>query len=154
MAINAQAKAAEISPNNIPLHYARLYLADGYSPIPVKSRGKEPVDREWQNLRLTETELLSRFPPMNNVSVLLGDASSGMVDIDLDNDNALKLAPHFLPDTDFKFGRASKPESHWVYRVPHSGTSTRLKTNTTVIEVRANGGHPRFPDRSTKIPVS
>lgn len=59
--------------NNISLHYARLYFAAGYCPIPVKPRSKRPVDNEWQNLRLSESELTHHFRPTNNVSVVLGD---------------------------------------------------------------------------------
>ncbi|MEH2564092.1 phage/plasmid primase, P4 family [Bradyrhizobium sp. AZCC 2289] len=144
MTITANTTTAETL--NIPLHYARLYLAAGYCPIPVKSRDKEPVDKAWQKLRLTEPELPCRFRRDHNVSVLLGEPSSGIVDIDLDDPDAVKLAPYFLPETEFVFGRASKPRSHFVYQVPSPGNIRKCAAGKkNIIEVRATGGHTVFP---------
>lgn len=131
--------------DNKPLHYAQLYLAAGYSPIPVKPKDKEPVDKAWQNLRLTEEDLPSRFSRNNNVSVLLGEPSSGLVDVDLDNANALKLATYFLPETDFIFGRRSKPDSHRVYQVSATAKTRQFKAREMIVEVRDTGGHTVFP---------
>src|SRR5262249_45463521 len=36
---------------------------------------------------------------------------------DLDSEYGRRLAPRFLPATDMKYGRASKPASHWMWRV-------------------------------------
>jgi putative DNA primase/helicase len=134
-----------ITPLNVPLHYAKLYFAAGYCPIPVKPKSKEPVDNGWQNLRLSEEQLPNCFTPLNNVGISFGEPSSGLVDIDLDNANALQLASYFLPETDFVFGRASKPASHRVYRVPAPGRVRQLKAGGMIVEVRGTGGQTVCP---------
>jgi len=60
--------------DNTCLYYAAKYLKAGYCPIPLKPRTKEPVDKEWEKLRLNEAELEYNFSPTNNVGVTLGDA--------------------------------------------------------------------------------
>jgi putative DNA primase/helicase len=132
--------------NSTSLYYATKYLEAGYCPIPLKPRTKEPVDKEWEKRRLTENELQYHFSPLNNVGIALGDASSGLVDVDLDNDNALKLAHWFLPETGCHFGRESKRDSHRVYRVPCPGRTKQFRTKTgMIVEYRATGGQTVFP---------
>lgn len=63
-----------------------------------------------------DRELIGDFQP-NGVGVLLGTRSGGLIDIDLDNPVAVALAHFFLPPTRV-FGRASNPDSHWVYLCP------------------------------------
>jgi putative DNA primase/helicase len=133
------------SAHNASLQYAGMYLAAGYCPIPVKPRSKMPCDAGWQKLRLTEEQLPDHFLPSTNVGVVLGEPSSGVVDVDLDNANALKLAPYFLPKTDFIFGRPSKPASHWIYRTQNPGRIKKLAARETIVEVRGTGGQTVFP---------
>jgi putative DNA primase/helicase len=133
------------SAHNASLQYARVYLAAGYCPIPVKPRSKMPCDAGWQKLRLTEEQLPHHFLPSMNVGIVLGEPSSGLVDVDLDNANALKLAPYFLPKTDFIFGRPSKPGSHWIYETQNPGRIKKLAARETVVEVRGTGGQTVFP---------
>ena len=133
------------SGDNFSLHAARAYLAAGYSPIPIRPRSKKPFSDEWQNIRLTRDELAANFLPDTNVGIILGEPSGGLVDVDLDTANALKLAPHFLPPTHFKFGRKSSPDSHWIYRTQNPGRCKKLRTHETIVEVRATGGQTVFP---------
>ena len=133
------------SDDDSSLRFAKSYLDAGYSPIPIKPRSKIPCDSGWQNLRLIEDQLAESFWPGTNVGVLLGEPSCGLVDVDLDNANALKLAPCFLPPTDFKFGRQSKPMSHWIYRTQNPGNCKKLTAHETIVEVRATGGQTVFP---------
>lgn len=95
----------------------------GYSPIPVQFRSKKPYNPEdpdgkgWPGLRITAAnapQYFDRTP--SNIGVLLGD-EQGSADVDLDCQEAILLAKHFLPDTGIKFGRSSKRASHWFYRV-------------------------------------
>jgi putative DNA primase/helicase len=135
----------DIFSDNFSLYFAKLYLNAGYNPTPIKPRSKKPFYDEWQNIRLTRDELAANFLPGTNVGVVLGDPSGGLVDVDLDNANAVKLAPYFLPPTDFKFGRQSKPASHWIYQTQNPGRCKKLRTHETIVEVRANGGQTVFP---------
>src|SRR4051812_42358167 len=98
------------------LDVALAYLGLGWSPIPVHPKSKKPVSKEWPSLRLTASSATELFQqPDLNVGVLLGEPSDGLVDIDLDCPEAVRLARHFLPAT-VCFGRASKVSSHWLYR--------------------------------------
>src|SRR5207245_597959 len=69
----------------------------------------------------------------------------GLVDIDIDKTTALRFAPWFLPKTSCVFGRASKPRSHWVYRVPESGRHKPFQCNGMVLEVRGDKHYTVFP---------
>lgn len=131
--------------DNRPLHFAMTYLAGGLSPIPLKAKSKEPIDRDWRNLRLNSEELPKRFKPDQNIGIILGDASSGIVDVDLDDEYAIQLGPHILPRTDCIFGRPSSPNSHWIFRATEPGTIKQWLTDHMIVEVRANGGHTVFP---------
>ena len=113
--------------------------------IPVKNRSKIPLWHNWPDKAVG----LSWFKdnPGHNVGVLLGDASGGIVDIDLDDHLAVRLAPSFLPKTEMRFGRISNPESHWIYRVSRSGETKRFShgNHGTIAEYRSNGSQTVFP---------
>jgi len=81
------------------------------------------------------------------VGILLGDASNGIVDIDLDCLEAITLSHYLLPPTDMVFGRDSKPASHWIYRVPNAGKTEKFldPDGGTLVELRSNGCYTVFP---------
>ena len=95
--------------------YFSFYNQNNFTLVPIKRRGKAPEISSWQNRRPRDFNP-AEFDDEANVGVVLGDASGGLVDIDLDCKEALILAPLFLPATGFRFGRKSKPESHHFYR--------------------------------------
>src|SRR5262249_53869667 len=77
-----------------------------------------------------------------NLGVITGDRSGCLADVDIDILEALTVAPFYLPSTEMRHGRASKPVSHWWYRLASTGGgSVRLKApdGATIIELRANG---------------
>lgn len=122
---------------------AQDYVLRGWVPVPVPHRRKAPGRAGWQNrtLESAKASLEQDFPAdyAGNVGVLLGAPSNWLVDVDLDHEHALVLAPAFLPPT-VKFGRASKPRSHWLYRCVGAVTSKRDK-----VEIRSTGGQTVFP---------
>ena len=61
-----------------------------------------------------------------NIGILMGKPSGGLVDIDIDNTDALRFADRFLPKTNCVFGRQSKPRSHRIYKVCDAGREKRL----------------------------
>jgi len=82
-----------------------------------------------------------------NVGIVLGDAS-GVVDVDIDDDEALRLADHFLPKTAMVFGRKSRPRSHSIYKVIDAGALEKFRcpdTLAVIVEVRGNGHQTVFP---------
>jgi hypothetical protein len=104
-----QAETAKIT----PLEIARGYLQRGWQPLPIPHRSKNPNLPGWQKLKLIEADLPKHFNgKAQNIGVLL---HGGLVDIDLDSPEAIKLADFFLPNTEAVFGRASKPRSHRLY---------------------------------------
>ena len=84
------------------------YLDRGWAPIPVRPRAKKPYDDGWPDLRVTVNDVPQHFGHDDNVGVLLGEPSAGLIDVDLDCAEALALAPAFLLATKAVFGRKSK----------------------------------------------
>src|SRR5262245_58725684 len=79
------------------LSAAKLYCSRGYTPIPLRARTKHPIEEAWQELRPTAAALNGLFFESNlNVGVNLGDASRGLVDIDLDCPEAIQIATLFI----------------------------------------------------------
>src|SRR4051812_43541815 len=100
------------------LQSAISYCRRGWSVIPIEHRAKGPRLREWQKLRLTESDLPVHFRGSpQNIGVLQGEPSGWLVDVDLDHPRAVALADEYLPATPLVFGRANKPRSHRLYRV-------------------------------------
>src|SRR5687768_13743219 len=90
---------------------ARQYLLKGWMPIPVPGGSKNPGFKEWQNFSVDESSLLTHFGNGNNIGLLNGKPSGGLIDIDLDWPIAAVLADVFLPSTKMESGRRSSPRS-------------------------------------------
>ncbi|QOJ01029.1 MAG: DUF3987 domain-containing protein [Phycisphaeraceae bacterium] len=123
------------------LDAARWCLARGYAPIPVPAGTKVPVLKGWTDLRLSDAELPQHFNGTGNIGVLLGEPSGWLVDVDLDCEEAVALAPAFLPPTGATSGRPGKPSSHWWYIC--EGAKTRKHqdpaTKKMIVELRSTG---------------
>jgi hypothetical protein len=77
------------------LDYALQYMQRGWKLVPIPAGKKAPRIRKWQNLRLTEAEATEHFTCAGNIGIILGEASRGLVDIDLDCNEATKsIAAH------------------------------------------------------------
>jgi hypothetical protein len=71
-----------------------------------------------------------------------------LVDIDLDCDEAIDLAPRFLPDTGAIFGRKSKLRSHLLYVCDPLPATKKFMDPTdqaTLVEFRSTGTQTIFP---------
>ncbi|MFO0083752.1 MAG: DUF3987 domain-containing protein [Phycisphaerales bacterium] len=126
---------------SILLESARTYLSRGYAVIPVPARKKIPVLKGWTDLRLSESDLPAHFNGTGNIGVLLGEPSGWLIDVDLDCDEAVALAPKFLPPTGATSGRPGKPASHWWY--VSEGMKTRKHQDPVskkmIVELRSTG---------------
>ena len=126
---------------SILLESARTYLSRGYAVIPVPARKKVPVLKGWTDLRLSESDLPAHFNGTGNIGVLLGEPSGWLIDVDLDCDEAVALAPKFLPPTGATSGRPGKPASHWWYVC--EGIKTRKHQDPVskkmIVELRSTG---------------
>src|SRR4051812_41786843 len=96
--------------------YVQDYLNSGWTPIPVAKGGKEPIYGQWQQTKPQDAAGLFRDHGDVNVGILLGAASGGLVDVDLDGEIAREIASSLLPSTVVVFGRMSRPRSHYAYQ--------------------------------------
>lgn len=128
---------------------ARHYLSRGWPPVSIPRGEKAPRTRGWQKLRLTEEELQRHFVSGQNVGLLLGEPSGGLVDVDLDAPEAVAAAPVFLPPTPRRHGRPGKPGSHWWYvadPIPHPESFRDAdRDHATLCELRSNGQQTIVP---------
>jgi len=94
------------------LRAAESYVRRGFAVVPVPHGKKGPKLEGWEGLRLTSAELPDYFNGKpQNIGLILGEPSSGLVDVDLDAEEATKVAGRFLPPT-VTSGRESSPHSH------------------------------------------
>jgi hypothetical protein len=113
-----------MSTEGLLLQLAQYYLGRGWAPIPLPYREKATRRKGWQSWRITADELPQHFNGQQNIGILLGAMSGGLIDIDLDCPEAIAVAETFLAPTPLRFGRASKRKSHWLYRVEGTAPKT------------------------------
>src|ERR1700730_13149582 len=90
------------------LEIALEYIARGWAPIPIPYKKKKVVGAEWPRWRITKDTAHQWFNgKLQNISVIMGEASGGLTDVDLDTTEAVRAGPYFLPRT-LCFGRPSK----------------------------------------------
>ncbi|MBK8170734.1 MAG: bifunctional DNA primase/polymerase [Sandaracinaceae bacterium] len=129
------------------MDYLIRCVAQGLRVIPVPKCAKAPRLRNWNELRLEAADLSTYFPTGDeNVGLLLGDVSGGVVDVDIDSDVLLPIADLFLPQT-ATFGRTSRPRSHRLYvsHPPETRTTFKDPNQKMLVEVRANGHQTVIP---------
>lgn len=116
-------------------------------PIPIPCDRKGPVIPRWQDLRLEESDIDQHFTENDNIGVLLGEPSGGLIDVDLDSNEAVLLAKTFLPKTGAVFGRPSKPASHFLYLCNAIPASAQFKhpSGKMIAELRSTGLQTVFP---------
>jgi len=139
------------------LEVARSYHRRAWVPVPIPFRSKKPCLAGWQKFSVAESDLPKHFNGKpQNVGVLLGKASGDLVDVDLDCPEALAIASYFLPATQAVFGRASTPESHWLYitncktqpfvdPIRHKSKDETELRKAMLVEIRSTGAHTVFP---------
>jgi putative DNA primase/helicase len=104
------------SPTNSAKAAAR-YIKRGWAPVPIPARQKGPRISDWQHLRIGLEDIPRYFNNGQNVGIINGKASGGLVTVDLDRPEAVDLAGRFLDPT-LTSGRESVPDSHWWYVSP------------------------------------
>ncbi len=99
-----------------------MLIYAGFAVCKPTADGKAPKYKDWS----TRSVVPDDFRDDDNVGIMSGPLSNGgksgnaLVIIDLDADDAVRLADEFLPATAMMEGRKSKPKSHRYYLVPHS----------------------------------
>jgi len=151
--------AANVRDLNPVLAAAREYVARGWQPLALPPKSKVIKVTGWQERRLTLEDLPREFSNLNsNIGILLGEASGGLYDVDIDCVEALAVADAFLPTTGAEFGRKSKPRSHRFYICTGIDGGTRKFPDITrkkdeeqkdeksmLIELRSSGGQTMVP---------
>jgi D5 N terminal like/Bifunctional DNA primase/polymerase, N-terminal len=108
------------------LETARTLFARGIMPLPVEEGSKNPNRLNWQDERYYSANVERDFGKRKGLGARWGRIlgangqvlTDNKVDVDLDVPEAIRAAPFYLPDTGMRWGRPSKPNSHWVYAVP------------------------------------
>ncbi|TNE60267.1 MAG: hypothetical protein EP340_00105 [Alphaproteobacteria bacterium] len=133
-------------PQTPALLAARDYIDRGWQPIPIPLKEKRPTITGWPHLEIDESNVEQFFSGPCNVGVILGAVSEGLTDVDLDCDEAVRLAARFLPATEAIFGRASKRRSHYLYSTDLASTYDKAEIkftdptdNKTLLELRIGG---------------
>jgi hypothetical protein len=129
------------------------YLSRGWMPIPLPHGSKNPNRKGWQNERWSRDELPHRFNNGQNVGLLLGEPSSGLVDVDLDCPKAIAIADELLPATEMISGRAAFPRSHRWYKCSPLTDTVKFKDpslnnkgeRAMILELRSTGGQTVVP---------
>jgi hypothetical protein len=118
---------------------AAALIRRGVAVIPVPAGKKNPGWPGWESLRITKEEVPTYWTDGQNVGVLCGKPSGGRVDVDLDAEEAVKIAGRFLPPT-LTSGRESRPHSHW-WHVSHGAKSRDWQDTdgSKLVELRSTG---------------
>jgi hypothetical protein len=118
------------------------YLSRGWLCVPLRSRSKSPIHKDWPKLQIAPDQIGKYFSPTDNVGLILGEPSGWLVDVDLDCPDAIALADEYLPPTEAITGRQSAPRSHrWYIAV---GAKTEKHSDpfdsSMIVELRSTGG--------------
>lgn len=139
--------------SNSTLDIVINYFSRGWMPIPLPHKSKNPNRKEWQKERFSREDLPRHFNNGQNVGLLLGEPSGGLIDVDLDCKEALSIADAILPATKMVSGRASAPKSHRWYVCDPIPPTTQFNDPSPVnrddrsmmIEFRSTGGQTVVP---------
>ena len=120
---------------------ARGYIRRGWMPVPIPARRKQPVTTGWPALRLLEADVPQHFGEHDNIGLILGEPSGGLVDVDLDCPEARELAAQYLPPTPAVTGRPSAPYSHRWYIAEGAKTVKHQDSvdRSMIAELRSTG---------------
>ena len=123
------------------IEIARQYLRRGWAPVPIPAGQKKPVIKGWPDLHITPETVPNYFGDKSNIGLILGEPSGWLVDVDLDCDEACRLAEDYLPPTNAVSGRGNRPRSHWWYYAEDAQTvkHTDPRTREMIVELRSTG---------------
>lgn len=124
---------------------------DGFTPIRLKKGSKAPDGVGWQTPNYeNEKDVRERFDkPGCGLGLLLGglrDSSRSLVDVDLDSDIAIELAPLILGDANMIFIKDTQI-THWMYVLegPISTKKFLDVDGSMLLELRSDGLQTMIP---------
>src|SRR5438067_2582399 len=125
---------------------AKTYIDRGWQVVPLNA-GEKKASVRWQSTVYKPSD----FNDDSNVAIKMGDKSGGLVDVDCDHPFTVAAAKLLLPDTGCIFGRASKPDSHYLFVSPGLKTTqfTDIKDANgnikMLVEIRSTNGYTMLP---------
>src|SRR5262249_55626243 len=97
---------------------ASEYLRRGWRALPAETSAKQCFLKGWPDLDLRIEDVPKYFAKTNNVVVVTGARSRGLIDIYPVPPGPVPLADLSPPATEAISARASKPQSHRLYIAP------------------------------------
>src|SRR5215207_2201851 len=98
----------------------RFYDNEGIKLVRLSHRTKKPVDNEWQLRTLALEDAQEWVRSGGDVGWQCGEASGWMSAVDLDCEEARRLAPRFLPET-LQGAKGNEAPSQYFYRSAELG---------------------------------
>src|SRR5215204_4683116 len=98
----------------------RFYDNEGIKLVRLSHRTKKPVDNEWQQHPLALEDAEEWVRSGGDVGWQCGEVSGWMSAVDLDCEEARRLAPNFLPET-LRGAKGKETPSQYFYRSPDLG---------------------------------
>jgi hypothetical protein len=119
------------------LDQALEYAGRGWRTVPIPPGQKGATIKGWPDRQFEITD----FDNGGNVAIRVGRHSGNLADCDLDCEEAIELAPLYLPETNAIFGRKSKPRSHYLYLAAGASFEAFVDpiAQQTLLELRADG---------------
>jgi P4 family phage/plasmid primase-like protien len=132
--------------NSTPDHAARL-RSRGFALCKPDPDEKKPTYKAWPTYSLESDD----FRDGDMLGIICGPLSDGnrpghaLVEIDLDAEDAVRLADEHLPPTDMEEGRPGKPRSHRGFLVPCAtipswAVSTAEQAAPAALEAKGHAG--------------
>jgi hypothetical protein len=118
---------------------AAALIRRGVAVIPVPAGSKKPILEGWEALEISEEEIPGYWNNGQNLGVLCGKPSDWRVNVDMDVDEAVKIAFRFLPPT-LTSGRIKRPHSHcWYFARGAQSCDWKDTNGKKLIELRSTG---------------
>jgi hypothetical protein len=119
--------------------------ARGFKAVAIRYQSKAALDQKYVREDYVTPPLELWQKRKLGVGVVTGPKAGGPVDTDLDCEEAVFFAKRFLPETKAVFGRETKPDSHYLYRIDADDVEKKAFIDPvrkeTIIEIRGGGGH-------------
>jgi len=137
-----QPKGSTASGINQTLQWVRR---NDFKPVPLFHRSKAAINRNYVDPGYVPPDDSLWHANDYGLGLVTGPAHSGPIDADLDSPEGIHFGSLFLPPTQAVFGRASKVDSHRLYRVEEP-TFEKIAfidpmSKETILELRGDGGH-------------
>lgn len=116
----------------------------GFKPVPLHPQSKAAISKKYVESGYEPPDDSYWQRTDHGIGVVTGLAAGGMIDGDLDCDEATFFAPRFMPPTLAVFGRPTKLRSHLLYRVREPLVKKAYIdpiSADTILELRGDGGH-------------